>query len=105
MDGKTFESQILLTEENYDKLCLISDSVKAAGAAISIQLTHGGSFADRTISNLVQMAPSSLFNPAGFNWPKEMNEEDMLRVVTDFATAAALCKKALYLLIILSFCT
>jgi len=44
----------------------LSDAVHRAGAAISIQLTHGGGFADPAVVRGGRtVAPSSVFNPVG----------------------------------------
>lgn len=45
-----------------------------------MQLTHGGSFSETGLAPGGRtVAPSSIFNPAGFNWPDEMTAADMVR--------------------------
>jgi 2,4-dienoyl-CoA reductase-like NADH-dependent reductase (Old Yellow Enzyme family) len=94
-DGRTFSSQLLLSDEALvPELERLSAAVHEAGAAISIQLTHAGSFADRKVTGEQQVAPSRLFNPAGFDFPREMTEADMARVARQFGDAASLVKRA-----------
>ena len=53
-----------------------------------------GGFADRKVTGVTQVAPSTVFNPAGFDWPKSMDDEDLDRVRNDFQAAAGLVKRA-----------
>ena len=98
-DGITFKQQLLLNEKHdssiRQKLIAIVNNVHQYGCKISIQLTHGGGFADPAVVVGSQtLAPSSIFNPAGMNWPKEMNLLDMDRISKDFTDAAVLCREA-----------
>ncbi|CAH1782551.1 unnamed protein product [Owenia fusiformis] len=93
-DGRSFESQILLCEDQRENLQRLSDAVHSAGAAISIQLTHAGGFADRKVTGSQQVAPSSVFNPAGFDWPRQMTEDDMDRVAQNFSSSAKFVKES-----------
>ena len=100
-DGRTFRQQLML-DESVDKtirgkLTQITDAVHACGAAVSIQLTHGGGFADPNAVVLRggrTVAPSSVFNPAALNFPDAMGAVDISRVLMDFVNAAKLCKEA-----------
>ena len=97
-NGRTFEAQLLLagpgSEKTLQMLSRVAAHVHHKGAKIAIQLTHAGAFADRAVTNEVQLAPSSVFNPAGFDWPRAMSAEDMATVKRDFAAAAAAVKAA-----------
>jgi len=59
-----------------------------------MQLTHGGGFADKNISGEQQLAPSAVFNPAGFDFPKEMTPHDMDVVCAQFVFSAKVCERA-----------
>ena len=67
-DGRTFKQQILLNEAGQlgvrADLTRLASAVHAAGAKVSIQLTHGGGFADPAHSGGRTVAPSCVFNPA-----------------------------------------
>ena len=97
-DGITFKQQLLLNEKHdasiRQKLIAIVNNVHQYGCKISIQLTHGGGFADPAVVGSHTLAPSSIFNPAGMNWPKEMKRDDMDRISKDFTDAAVLCREA-----------
>ena len=97
-DGRTFKQQLLLNEEHdpdiKKKLKSIVKNIHDCDCKISIQLTHGGGFADPSVCPKRRtIAPSSIFNPAAMNWPTEMTMDDMKRVQNDFINAAVLCKK------------
>lgn len=93
-DGRSFATQLLLDRAGVARDGL-REAVRAAhgeGGAVAVQLTHAGSFAKPQLGGVSgrQIAPSEIFNPAAFNWAREMTGEDMRRVASDFAAAAAL---------------
>ncbi|HAN69465.1 MAG TPA: flavin oxidoreductase, partial [Halieaceae bacterium] len=95
--GRTLPNQIWMRPEVIPDLRVLTQAVHDEGAAISAQITHGGSFvtgmkvAGRTISS------SSGFNPAGLMkgniLQRAMNEDDMARVEGEFVRAAELAKE------------
>ncbi len=89
-DGRSFASQLLVSEAAMPRLRELTEAVHAAGGAAMVQLTHAGSFADRSVIGKQQMAPSVHFNPAGLNWPRAMTVSEIDRVIADFAQAAAI---------------
>ncbi len=72
----------------------LADGVHAHGAALMCQLTHMGR---RTTWNagdwLTTIAPSRVREPAHRSFPKEMDAEDINRVVKAFGQAARRCKE------------
>ena len=93
-DGRSFATQLLLSEAARPGLTALTAAVHAESGAAALQLTHAGSFAKPHLSGTAaggpQLAPSRIFNPAGFNWARAMDRADMDRVVADFAAAALL---------------
>jgi len=97
-EARTLPNQIWMRPEILPDLRVLTDAVHAEGAAISAQITHGGSFVTgmkvrgRTISS------SSGFNPAGMlkgNFlQRAMNEADMERAIGEFVAAARLARNA-----------
>ena len=95
--GRTLPNQIWMRPEVIPDLRVLTQAVHDEGAAISAQITHGGSFvtgmkvAGRTISS------SSGFNPAGLMkgniLQRAMNEDDMARVEAEFVQAAELARE------------
>ena len=96
--GRTLPNQTWMRREILPDLRALTDAVHNEGAAISAQITHGGSFVTgmhvrgRTISS------SGGFNPAGImkgNFlSRPMNEDDMTRVIDEFVEAAKLAREA-----------
>lgn len=97
-EGRTLPNQIWMREDALPDLRILTDAVHTEGAAVSAQITHGGSFVTgmkvkgRTISSV------SGFNPAGALkgnfFSRAMNEADMTRVTAEFVRAAELCREA-----------
>ncbi|MEZ5571244.1 MAG: NADH:flavin oxidoreductase [Halioglobus sp.] len=97
-EARTLPNQIWMREAIMPDLRALTAAVHAEGAAISAQITHGGSFVTgmkvkgRTISS------SSGFNAAGMlkgNFlQRAMNEADMQRVTAEFVAAAIMARDA-----------
>lgn len=97
-NARTLPNQIWMRNEVLPDLKVLTDAVHAEGAAISAQLTHGGSFVTgikikgRTISS------SGGFNAAGALkgnfFSRAMNKNDMVSVIQEFVHAAKLCRDA-----------
>lgn len=87
--GRTFSSQLVLTEEAVPSLRRLTGAVHAAGGKIAIQLTHAGAFANRGVTGVTQIAPSCTFNPAGWDFAREMTDAEADDIIRQFATAAA----------------
>jgi 2,4-dienoyl-CoA reductase-like NADH-dependent reductase (Old Yellow Enzyme family) len=97
-EGRTLPNQIWMREEVLPDLKVLTEAVHAEGAAISAQITHGGSFVTgmkvkgRTISSC------SGFNAAGALkgnfFSRAMQEADMERVTGEFVRGAQLCREA-----------
>ena len=93
-EGRTFESQLLMEEKRRPFLERLTTEVHKYGGAICAQLTHAGGFADRGVTGKRQLAPSSVFNIAGFDWPKAMTLEELDETARRFAEAAILAKES-----------
>ena len=95
-EGRTLPNQIWMRPEISADLEALTAAVHAEGAAISAQITHGGSFVTgmkvkgRTISSC------SGFNPAGMLkgnfFQRAMTPADMDRVIAEFVAAACLAR-------------
>lgn len=93
-EGLSFESQLVMEESRRPFLQRLTAEVHKYGGAICAQLTHGGGFADRAVTGTQQLAPSSVFNVAGFDWPKAMDLEELDEMARKFADAAVLAKES-----------
>lgn len=93
-NGKTFDGQLVMEDTRKEFLTRLAGQVHLHGAAISAQLTHGGSFSDReSIGWEQQQAPSKVFNFAGFDFPRTMTLEDCDVMADNFARAAKLAQE------------
>lgn len=96
--GRTLEDQIWLRREVLPDLKALTDSVHAAGAAISAQITHGGSFVTSLRVKGRTISASSGINVAGLLkgniLQRAMNEDDMQQVIDQFVAGAELCREA-----------
>ncbi|CAK9023066.1 4 [Durusdinium trenchii] len=94
-DGLSFDGQLVVTEERLEFLTRLAAEVHKDGAALSGQLTHGGAFADReSIGGRQQIAPSVVFNTAGIDFPRMMNDADLERIANKFGESARIMQQA-----------
>ncbi|MEE4659995.1 MAG: NADH:flavin oxidoreductase [Halieaceae bacterium] len=94
--GRTLPNQPWIRPEILPDFRTLTDAVHAEGAAISAQITHGGSFVTGMHVPGRLISSSSGFNPAGMMkgnfFSRAMNEDDMRRVIDEFVTAAKLAR-------------
>lgn len=97
-EARTLANQIWMRPEILPDLRALTTSVHAEGAAISAQITHGGSFVTGVKVKGRTVSSSGGFNPAGAlkgNFlQRAMNEADMERVIGEFVAAARLARDA-----------
>ncbi len=96
--GRTLPDQLWLRPEVLPDLRAITDAVHAEGAAISAQITHGGSFVTSIKLQQRTFSSSAGINKAGLfcgNWlQRAMTDADMEQVVAEFVQAAQLAREA-----------
>jgi 2,4-dienoyl-CoA reductase-like NADH-dependent reductase (Old Yellow Enzyme family) len=96
--GRTLNDQIWIRREVLPDLRALTDAVHAEGAAISAQITHGGSFVTSIKVQGPTMSSSGGINKAGLFqgnfFKRAMNEDDMALVVQQFVDAAKLAREA-----------
>lgn len=93
-DGRTYGIQMTMDEAIVPGLRALTDAVHREGAAASIQLGHSGYFSSREVIGGLPLGASRVFNLYGLSFPREMNEDDLLRVAGDFARSAGLAMRA-----------
>lgn len=98
-DGRTFENQLLMSDDNRTGLRVLTDAVHREGAAISAQLTHGGAFT--FLPQLATRYPGSAsggFNAAGLLsgrlFKRSMTPHEMQAIVNAFVRSARLAKES-----------
>lgn len=98
-DGRTFDEQLVVDEDNLPALRRLCAAVHSAGGKLSLQLGHCGGFSKlKSTSGRSPMGPSAGWNAYGFmsGVPRirAMDEDDMAAVVKQFAQAASLARDA-----------
>lgn len=96
--GRTLPDQIWMRPEILPDLRALTDAVHAEGAAISAQITHGGSFVTGLRVKGRTISASSGINLAGLLkgnvLQRAMTEADMVQVVDEFVRTAELAREA-----------
>src|SRR5207237_8510691 len=92
--GLTFAHQLSMRPEIVAGLRPLTDAVHREGAAAAIQLGHAGYFADRNVIGERPMGASRALNLYGFTVCRAMTEDDIAKLVDDFARAASLAVEA-----------
>lgn len=93
-EGRTFADQIVLRPESETGLRKLADAVHGEGAAISIQLTHGGYFADPKVIGRRPLGASRVFNNFRLTSPEPMGSAEINAVIEAFGNAAHLVRRA-----------
>jgi len=97
-EGRTLSNQVWMHPEILPDLRALTAAVHAEGAAISAQITHGGSFVTGMKVKGRTISASSGFNPAGMLkgnlLQRAMTAADMERVTGEFVAAAQLARDA-----------
>ena len=97
-EARTLPNQIWIRPEILPDLQVLTSAVHDAGASISAQITHGGSFVTGMKVKGRTISASSGFNPAGMlkgNFlQRAMTPADMEQVIGEFVAAAQLARDA-----------
>jgi len=87
-DGASAPGQILMNSAALPGLRRLTDSVHAAGAAISAQLGHAGVVAPKKLTGVTAVAPSRFVNPTSFAYCREITRAEIATVIDQFGDAA-----------------
>jgi 2,4-dienoyl-CoA reductase-like NADH-dependent reductase (Old Yellow Enzyme family) len=93
-EGRSYATQLSMRRDVGPGLGRLVDAVHREGAAASLQLGHCGYFADRRLSGGRPLGASRRFNAYGLSFARPATEEDLARVVDDFATSARIAAGA-----------
>lgn len=91
-DGCGTPNELILTAETGPGLARFADAVHAEGAAVSAQIGHAGAVAAGT--GLRGLSPSPVFSPLAMKRTKAVTVDQIIRIIGDFATGAALLADA-----------
>jgi 2,4-dienoyl-CoA reductase-like NADH-dependent reductase (Old Yellow Enzyme family) len=98
-NGRTFAEQMYMRPAVVPPLGELTETVRAAGAAVSLQLGHCGYFSkNRELPGRMPLGPSWTFNgyglAAGMPLARAMRPADIAAVVEEFGVAAELAMQA-----------
>jgi 2,4-dienoyl-CoA reductase-like NADH-dependent reductase (Old Yellow Enzyme family) len=93
-DGRSYDTQLVMRPEVVPGLRALTDAVHREGAAAALQLGHCGGFADPGVIGGQPLAPSRQFQTYGLTFSRAMSEDDLRRVVDDFARSVRLASEA-----------
>jgi 2,4-dienoyl-CoA reductase-like NADH-dependent reductase (Old Yellow Enzyme family) len=91
-DGCGTPNELILTPETVPGLARLVGAVHAEGAAASAQIGHAGAVAAGTGQR--GLSPSPMFSPLAMKRTKAVTEDQILRIVGDFAAAARVVAEA-----------
>ena len=93
-DGQVSPRQLgIFSDRHIDGLSRMTEVVHAAGGKIAVQLAHAGCHSDASLTGIEPMGPSVMENGSG-PFCREMTEQDIGRMVSDFGHAALRAKEA-----------
>jgi 2,4-dienoyl-CoA reductase-like NADH-dependent reductase (Old Yellow Enzyme family) len=93
-EGRSYPTQILVRPEAAPGLSRLADAVHREGAAVALQIGHCGDFANPRVIGGRPMGASRRFSTYGLSFVRPATEEDLARVVSDFAAAARVARDA-----------
>lgn len=98
IDGQGTVNELQIHDKsNVESLYKLTDAIHKAGGLIFAQLEHAGVHSREYLTKRVPMGPSEMSGIApnmGIEWSaKEMNEDDILEKIEDFAQAALTAKE------------
>ncbi|MBV9665846.1 MAG: NADH:flavin oxidoreductase, partial [Actinobacteria bacterium] len=85
-DGRGAPGEIIVRDEAVEGLHRFTDAIHELGAAASIQLGHAGPVAAGI--GMRGLAPSRVFAPQAVKFTRAATDDDLTRVIDDFASAA-----------------
>jgi 2,4-dienoyl-CoA reductase-like NADH-dependent reductase (Old Yellow Enzyme family) len=93
-DGRTNAECIYMRDQAIPGLRKLTDAIHAEGAMASAQIGHAGLVANAKSNGVTGFGPSRRFNPLSMRFTPAATEEDIKRVIEDFARTARGCEAA-----------
>lgn len=93
-DGRTNAECIYMRDQAIPGLRKLTDAIHAEGAMASAQIGHAGLVANSKSNGVTGFGPSRRFNPLSMRFTPAATEEDIERVIGDFARTARGCEAA-----------
>ena len=94
-EGKAHERQLSVADDStVDGLKELTEVIHSQGPKTIMQINHAGSAANAEIIGTTPLAPSPIDNPRRGSSPRELNKDEISKVVRKFAAAAGRVKAA-----------
>ena len=93
-EGRTFADQVVVNERSAPGLARLADAVHSEGAAVSIQLTHGGYFSDPQLAGGRPPGASAVFNAFRMTRPEVLDDRGIRRLTDAFVMSAVTVRDA-----------
>ncbi len=84
----------IFSDDSIEKYRELTDHVHKHGAKIAMQIAHGGRQTTQRLIGTKSIAPSPVKDKSSFTVPREMTEDDIERVIEDFAQGARRAKES-----------
>jgi 2,4-dienoyl-CoA reductase-like NADH-dependent reductase (Old Yellow Enzyme family) len=91
-EGCGTPNEIVVDQRAADGFARLADAIHAEGAAVSVQLGHAGAVAAATGHR--GLAPSRIFSPLAMRFTRAVDDTDIERITSEFATSAAILADA-----------
>ena len=91
-DGRGAPNEVIVRPEAVPGLARLAEAVHDEGARVSAQIGHAGPVAAATGNR--GLAPSRIFSPLAMRFTRAATEQDIARVVDDFARSGSLLRDA-----------
>lgn len=92
--GFTAPGQILMSRDNLPGLQMFAEAMHEAGGAASAQLAHAGPVGAKQITGFQPVAPSRFRNPSSSQVCREITQDEMKEVTSQFVEAAQVAVEA-----------
>lgn len=93
-EGRTHAECLWMREEAIGGLTKLAEAIHAEGAAIAGQIGHGGLVANAKSNKAQSIGPTSQFNPISMRKTRAATEEDITRILHDFANGAKIVQRS-----------
>jgi 2,4-dienoyl-CoA reductase-like NADH-dependent reductase (Old Yellow Enzyme family) len=93
-EGRSYATQVLMRPEAVPGLRALTDAVHREGAAAALQLGHCGGFASSDVIGGRPLAPSRQLQTYGLTVSRAMTQDDLRKVVEDFAASVRLARES-----------
>lgn len=93
-EGRTDKNVIVLTSDKIARLQELTSAIAAEGAVPAAQIGHAGPVANAASNGVPAYGPRKLFHPLSLRFIRAATEDDLQRIVQEYARGAAVAAEA-----------